>query len=114
MQYTIDAENRSMGRVASEVAVLLRGKDSAEYAPHLKPKNKVTIINASKTKLTGKKFTDKVYLRHSEYPGGQKSETAEEVATKKGYGEIFRKAIYGMLPSNRLRSIMMNNLTIKE
>lgn len=112
--YTIDAENRSMGRVASEVAVLLRGKDKPDYAPNVAPKNKVTIINASKTKLTGKKMTDKVYLRHSEYPGGQKSETAEEVITKKGYEEVFRKAIYGMLPANRLRRIMMNNLTIKD
>ncbi len=114
MQYTIDAENKSMGRIASQVAVLLRGKNSPDFAPHIKPSNKVTIINASKTKLTGKKFTDKVYLRHSGYPGGQKSETLEDVVTKKGYEEVFRKAIYGMLPDNRLRKIMMNNLIIKE
>lgn len=112
--YTIDAKNRSLGRVASEAAVLLRGKTNPAFERHLAPKVKVSIINASKIKVTQKKLRDKIYTHHSGYPGGRKYETMDSLANRRGYSELFRRAIEGMLPNNRLRKIMMNNLTITD
>lgn len=114
MEHTLDATNITLGRVASAAAVLLRGKDTASFERYEKPKNKVKIINASKMAVSGKKMTDKVYLRHSGYPGNQKAETLAKVITKKGSGEAIRRAVYGMLPDNKLRAVMMKNLLITE
>ncbi len=114
MEHTLDATNKSLGRVASEAALLLRGKENPSFLRHVKPTNKVKILNASQLKITGNKRDGKVYLRHSGYPGGQKKETLAEMETKKGLTEALRLAVYGMLPDNKLRSIMMNNLNITE
>ncbi|MEX0918867.1 MAG: 50S ribosomal protein L13 [Candidatus Paceibacterota bacterium] len=114
MEHTIDAKGEAIGRVAGEVARLLRGKDRPTFAPNAIPRDKVTVVNAGAVKITGLKLSNKVYYRHSGYPGALKSETLEEVITKKGAGEALRRAVYGMLPNNRLRRIMMNNLKIQE
>ncbi|KKQ82424.1 MAG: 50S ribosomal protein L13 [Parcubacteria group bacterium GW2011_GWF2_38_76] len=113
-EYTIDAINRTVGRVASEAAFKLMGKNTPEYEANIAPKVTVKIINASKAKIPVAKLKAKVYLRHSQYPGGQKSETMEQVIAKFGYGEVFKRAVYGMLPKNKLRSIMINNLSLSE
>ncbi|KKR13715.1 MAG: 50S ribosomal protein L13 [Candidatus Woesebacteria bacterium GW2011_GWA1_39_21b] len=112
--FTIDATDQAIGRVASRAAMLLRGKNSASFTPHLKPTNKVQIENASKLKISEKKAVQKTYFRHSHQPGGDKYPTLSQVATKKGYREVLRHAIHGMLPANRLRAIMMTNLKINE
>lgn len=113
-EYTIDALNRTVGRVASEVAFKLMGKNTPEYQPNVAPDVKVTIINTSKAKIPATKLKGKVYYRHSQYPGGQKAETMEMVIAKFGHGEVFRRAVYGMLPKNKLRAIMIKNLSFSE
>ena len=113
-EYTIDAINRTVGRVASEAAMLLMGKNSPEYEANVAPKVTVNIVNTSKAKIPAAKMKAKEYLRHSQYPGGQKSETMERVVAKFGYGEVFKRAVYGMLPKNKLRSIMIKNLNLSE
>ncbi len=113
-EHTLDATNKSFGRVASEAAVLLMGKDDPSFRKNTVADVKVNIINASKIKIDPKKLKDKVYQRYSGYPGGRRLRTMQEVIDKKGYQEIFEKAVYGMLPSNRLRSILMKKLTITD
>jgi len=113
-EYTIDALNKAVGRVATEAAMKLMGKNMPSYAPNLAPEVKVKIINASKAKIPLKKFRTKEYHRHSQYRGGQKTETMESLSKKFGYGKIFEKAVYGMLPKNKLRSIMIKNLSVSE
>lgn len=112
MEYTIDATDKSIGRIASQAAVLLRGKDSAAFERHTEPKNKVTITGASKVKIAKKKFVDMYFKHHTGWTGGMKYQTLEEVIAKKGFDEVFRLVIKGMLPDNKLRPIMMKNLTI--
>ena len=113
-EYTIDALNKAVGRVASEAAFKLMGKNKADYQANVAPNVVVKIINASKAKIPVNKLKDKVYLRHSQYPGGQKSENMAMVIARFGYGEVFHRAVYGMLPKNKLRSIMIKNLSISE
>lgn len=110
--HEIDAKGRSLGRVATEAALKLRGKDEAGYQPHLAPKNKVRILNANQIVVTGNKLRQKEYSRYTGYPGGLRKERMEQVIDKKGYEEVIKKAIYGMLPANKLRSICMKNLEI--
>ncbi len=114
MEHTLDATDISLGRVATNAVLLLRGKNTPDFERHKKPTNKVKIINASKMRITGRKLTDKVYLRHSGQPGGQKAETLTQVITKKGAGDAIRRAIFNMLPDNKLRPIMLKNLVITE
>ncbi|MEX0910267.1 MAG: 50S ribosomal protein L13 [Candidatus Paceibacterota bacterium] len=114
MEHTIDATNKSLGRLASEIALKLRGKDQPSFLPYVTPINKVTIINATNVKITGQKSNQKIYTRHSGYPGGLKSITLAKLKDKKGITEIITKAVYGMLPANKLRPVMMKNLTIKD
>ncbi len=114
MEHTLDATNKPLGRVASAAAVLLRGKNTPDFLRHLKPKNRVRIINAGQLTFSGNKRAAKTYLRHSGYPGGQRTETLDELIAKKGVTEALRRAIYGMLPDNKLRAIMMKNLIITE
>lgn len=109
---TIDAQNKKIGRVATEAAKALMGKDSASYEPNRTPDIKVEIINASKAKISQKKMKDKVYTHYTQHPGGLRKQTLSELISKKGYGEVFRKAVYGMLPNNRLKKIRMSNLKI--
>ncbi len=114
MNYTIDAEGKTLGRTASQIAKLLMGKDSATFQKNQVAKNKVSLINVSKAKIDPKKFKTKTYASYSGYPGGLKETTMERVIEKKGYSEVFKKAVYGMLPINKLRDVVIKNLTISE
>jgi large subunit ribosomal protein L13 len=109
--YVIDAEGQILGRFASEVAMILRGKRKPSYTPHSDCGDNVIIINAEKVVLTGKKLTDKEYIRHSGYPGGQKVETPVEMLEKHPE-RIIEHAIKGMLPKNRLGSELFRNLKV--
>ncbi len=107
----IDAEGMILGRLASEVAKLLRGKHKPEFTPHVDCGDNVVIINAEKVKLTGKKLEDKIYIRHSGYPGGQRSRTAQEVLDR--FPErLVEHAVKGMLPKNRLGADLFRNLYV--
>ena len=97
----IDATDLVLGRLASRVALVLRGKNKPSYTPHMDCGDNVIIINADKIKLTGNKLTDKVYVRHTGYPGGQRFTTAKDILKKKPT-ELLRMAVKGMLPKNRL------------
>ena len=114
MEKIIDAKERTIGRVASEAAVFLMGKNSADYARNIKPINKVTIINASKAKITGNKMIKALHEKYSGYPGGFTEKTKEKIIETKGYAELFKLAVYGMISANKLRPIAMKNLTINE
>lgn len=107
----IDAENEAVGRLASKAAKLLRGKYKANFTPHVDCGDNVIIINADKITLSGKKWTDKEYVRHSGYPGGQRTTTPQELIVKKPTA-IVEKAIKGMLPKNRLGAAIYRNLYV--
>ena len=97
----IDAEGQTLGRLASEVAAILRGKNKPTFTPHVDTGDNVIILNASKVELTGKKLTDKIYYRHTMHPGGLKTRTALEMRTN--YAEkMIELAVKGMLPKNSL------------
>ncbi len=114
MEHNIDATGEKLGRLANKIAVLLMGKDKADFTKNKLVDIRITITNASKLDITKKKMKQKTYQRYSGYPGGRKVENMEKVIADKGYSEILRKAIYGMLPGNKLRPLMMKNLIIKE
>lgn len=99
--YVIDAEGQTLGRLSSEVATILRGKNKATYTPHVDTGDFVIIINAGKIQFTGNKAQDKVYYRHSNHPGGIKSVTAGELR-EKNPERLLETSIKGMLPSTRL------------
>ncbi len=107
----IDATDEVLGRLASQVAKILRGKHKASYTPHVDCGDNVIIINAEKVKLTGKKMTDKVYVRHTGYPGGQRFRTPEDYLAKRPTF-IIEKAVKGMLPKTRLGEAMLKNLRV--
>ncbi|GAB4251959.1 MAG: 50S ribosomal protein L13 [Vicingaceae bacterium] len=107
----VDAENESLGRVASKVAKLIRGKHKTNFTPHSDNGDYVIVLNADKVRLTGNKWEDKEYITYSGYPGGQKVTTAKEVMAKKPTFMV-EKAIKGMLPKNRLGSAMYRNLFV--
>lgn len=109
----IDAKGEILGRLASKVAMLLRGKKKADFTPHVDCGDNVIVINAEHIRLTGKKMTDKKYVSHSGYPGGQKITTPEEIMEKQPT-EIITKAIRGMLPRNRLGRAILKNLFVYE
>ncbi len=107
----VDAEDMVLGRLASEVAKLLRGKHKPEFTPHVDCGDYVIIINAEKVKLTGKKLTDKVYVRYTGYQGGLRKQTPEDILEK--YPErLVEKAVRGMLPKNKLGRQMFRNLHV--
>lgn len=107
----IDAEGLTVGRLASEVAHLLRGKHKPTFTPHMDCGDNVIIINAEKVKFTGNKWSDKVYYRHTNHPGGLKQETAGQLL-EKAPERILEKAIKGMLPKNKLGRQMYRNLYV--
>lgn len=111
---TIDATNKKLGRVATEVAVILRGKDQVTFAPNVFPDVKVEVVNASKISVDETKLKTKIYKRYSGYPGGQKELSMEKIVDKKGMKEAVRIAVRGMLPPNKLRAKMLRNLTITD
>jgi|SRR3989344_1938737 len=111
---TIDAKGRTLGRVASEVAMNLMGKTKATYERHKYSGMPVRVINASKISITAKKLEDIRHLRYSGMPGGLKITKAGKTVEKKGFRELLRLSIYRMLPSNKLRREMLKNLKIEE
>lgn len=113
MKHVIDAKNQKLGRLASEVAKILIGKDTPEFAKNIVPNVQVEVINASQLDFTEKKKTDKYYLTYSGYPGGQKKEKLGDLIARRGYHEVIERAVYGMLPKNKLRSEMIKGLTVK-
>ncbi len=112
--YKIDANGRRLGRLASEIANVLNGKDSADYKPNQVPDVFVEINNVSSLQIDSKKIKQKEYDTYSGYPGGRKVFNMERLIDKKGYSEVLRKAIFGMLPSNKLRAIKMRRVKMKE
>ena len=111
---TIDAKGKILGRVASEAAKVILGKHKATFVKHQIVGEEVTVINASKIRITGAKAKDKEYIRYSGYPGGQKKETYGMLVARRGYGEAIRRAVLGMLPKNRLQAKRIKLLTIEE
>ena len=107
----IDANNAVLGRLASHVAKILRGKHKPGFTPHVDCGDNVIIINAEKVKLTGKKLTNKVYVRHTGYPGGQRFATPAEYMERKPEF-IIQKAVKGMLPKNSLGASILKNLKV--
>ncbi|HZH71033.1 MAG TPA: 50S ribosomal protein L13 [Mariniphaga sp.] len=107
----VDAENMVLGRLATEVARILRGKNKPEFTPHVDCGDNVIVINAEKVKLTGNKLTDRVHFSHSGYPGGQREQSPKEILAK--YPErLVEKAVRGMLPKNRLGRQLFRNLHV--
>jgi len=109
--YVIDAEGEVLGRLSSQVAKILRGKNKPDFTPHVDCGDNVIILNAHKIKLTGNKWADKTYVSHTGYPGGQRTINAESLMAKKPT-EMVRKAIKGMLPKNRLAAQQLKNVYI--
>jgi large subunit ribosomal protein L13 len=109
----VDAEGQTLGRLCSEIAKVLRGKHKPNYTPHADCGDNVVVINAEKIVLTGKKMTDKVYLRHTGYPGGQRATTAREMMEKRPI-RLVEIAVKGMLPKNKLGSALYKNLYVYE
>ena len=107
----VDAENMVLGRMATKVAVLLRGKHKPSFTPHVDCGDNVIVINADKVRLTGLKWDQKEYIRHTGYPGGQRTFTAAQIM-KKNPTAIVEHAIKGMLPKNRLGSEIFRNLAV--
>ncbi|MBA3789084.1 50S ribosomal protein L13 [Patescibacteria group bacterium] len=112
IHYTVDAQGRTLGRVASEAASALLGKKSAHYVQNLVLPVEVTITNASKLSLPEKRVAGKTYVRYTGYPGGLRETTMALLIDKKGIEEALRKAVDGMLPRNKLRNDRMKRLTI--
>lgn len=109
--YKIDAANKRLGRLATEIAVILRGKNQPSFLPYKLSENKVIVFNTAKIILTGKKFEDKKYIRHTGYLGGIKEVKFKELF-KRDPSEPLRRAVYGMLPKNKLRDKMIKNLKL--
>ncbi len=109
--YLIDVENKVLGRVATKIAVMLRGKHKPFYSPHLDVGDFIVVVNAKHVVLTGRKDKDKKYYRHSGYPGGLKVQTAGEIREKRPE-DLIRKAVWGMLPKNKLRKQLMRKLKV--
>ena len=109
--YLVDAEGQTLGRLASEIAKVLRGKHKPIYAPHLDTGDYVIVINAEKVHVTGNKLDQKIYHRHSGYPGGLKSITLRE-QLKRHPSRVIRSAVRGMLPHNRLGRATIRKLKV--
>ena len=107
----VDAEGEILGRMASKVAKMLRGKHKPNYTPHVDCGDNVIVINAEKVEMTGNKWQDKVYLRYTGYPGGQRSRSAMELLEKHPE-RIVEKAVKGMLPKNKLGAKLFRNLKV--
>jgi len=109
--HLVDAEGQILGRLCSQIAHILRGKHKPSYTPHVDTGDYVIVINADKVKLTGKKMTDKQYVRYSGYPGGQRFETPQSLLAKHPE-RLVEKAVKGMLPKNRLGRQMYKKLFV--
>lgn len=112
MQYTIDAKNKRLGRLASEVAVILQGKKNPKYEKRLEGDDKVIVKNIAQVEVTGRKMKQKTYFRHTTQIGHLKKTTLGMLWEKKGPAEVLRRAVMGMLPKNKLRIRRMKRLAI--
>lgn len=112
--HNINAKGKVPGRLATQVAVILMGKDRTDFARNRIPDVSVEVVSASEMLLSPKKLRDKKYYSYSGYPSGLRQQTQEQIVRTKGHKEVLRRAIYGMLPKNKLRARMMKNLTIKD
>ena len=109
--YVIDAEGKTLGRMAAEIAHRLRGKHKAEYTPHVDTGDYIVVVNAEKVGVTGKKATDKLYHRHTGYPGGLKTRTFNEMV-EKSPEDIIKLAVKGMMPRTPLGRTMLRKLKV--
>ena len=107
----VDAEGQTLGRLASKVAILLRGKHKPNFTPHVDCGDNVIVINSEKINLSGNKWNDKSYIRHTGYPGGQRSLTATELFAKDPT-RLVEKSVKGMLPKNKLGADLFRNLRV--
>lgn len=107
----IDADSMVLGRLSSEVAKIIRGKNKPNYTPHVDCGDNVIVINADKVRMTGKKWDDRVYLRYTGYPGGQKKTTPRQLKAKSST-LLVERAVRGMLPKTRLGRSLFNNLKV--
>jgi large subunit ribosomal protein L13 len=111
--HLFDAQDKSMGRLATEIVRVLRGKNKVSFTPHIDAGDFAVVINAKKIKITGNKKESKIYYRFSGYPGGLSERTLKE-QIEKDATKVIQKAVYGMLPKNKLRDRMMTRLFIFE
>lgn len=109
--YVVDAEGKTLGRLATQIAIVLRGKHKPTFTPHVDTGDHVIVVNAEKIHLTGDKVRKKTYYRHSGYPGGLKSETVKDLLERKPY-VIVERAIKGMLPKTKLGKQMGRKLNV--
>lgn len=109
--YLVDADSKILGRLSSNVAKIIRGKNKPDFTPHFNSGDKVIVINAEKIRLTGNKLSDKVYIRHTGYPGGQRFKTPKDILSTRPE-ELIRMAVSGMLPKNKLQKEYLKNLHI--
>ncbi|HEU0080473.1 MAG TPA: 50S ribosomal protein L13 [Candidatus Paceibacterota bacterium] len=112
--HTIDAQAQKIGRVSTQAAKILMGKNSTAYVPNVVPDVEVRIINAAKADISEKKKEEKIYRRYTGYPGGLIDTTLKRMIEKKGAGEAFRIAVKGMLPKNKLQAQYLKNLVVTE
>jgi len=109
--YVVDADGKTLGRLATAIAVTLRGKNKPQYTPHIDTGDFVVVVNAEKIAVTGQKLDQKLYHRHSGYPGGLRTRTLREQLDRQP-AEVLRKAVKGMLPRNRLSRAQLTKLKI--
>ena len=109
--YIVDAEGKTLGRLATQIAETLRGKGKPEYTPHVDTGDFVVVVNAEKIRVTGDKLDKKIYYRHSGYPGGIRQRTLREELNKRP-AEVIRRAVKGMLPRNRLARTQITKLKV--
>jgi len=107
----VDADGQMLGRMCTKIAKLLRGKYKPNFTPHVDCGDNVIVINAEKIRMTGNKWTDRVYLSYTGYPGGQRETTPARLMAK-GQDHLFRKVVKGMLPKNRLGDKLLSNLYV--
>ncbi|MBQ4132481.1 MAG: 50S ribosomal protein L13 [Desulfovibrionaceae bacterium] len=109
--FVVDASNKTLGRLATQIAHRLRGKHKPEFAPHMDNGDFIVVVNCEKVRVTGKKMDDKIYWRHTGYPGGIYSDTLKEMLGKKP-DQVIVKAVQGMLPKNRLGRALLKKLKV--
>jgi large subunit ribosomal protein L13 len=109
--YIVDAEGKHLGRLATEIVRVLRGKNKPQYTPHVDVGDFVVVVNADRVAVTGRKAEQRVYRRHSGYPGGMKETSYEQMLARKPT-EVLRKAVYGMMPKTRLARKQFKKLKI--
>jgi len=113
-KHVIDAKDKKIGRVASEAAIILMGKNTPAFAKNTVADVKVEIINAAKADISEKKKNTRFHITYSGYPGGQKREMLGKLMERKGVTEVFKRAVKGMLPDNKLKTKMLLNLKVTE